>query len=87
MSRAEIIRNNAVMILSDLAFVLKTDKLIACNLKKTVQTATFIIDIDGKRFLLTESTMSKANTYKAMLIVERNKEFLYDEWVDGKWVR
>jgi hypothetical protein len=84
MTKTETIKNNAIMILSDIAFVFQPTTLIAYNMKNIQQTAVFRIDTKGKRFLMTQSSMSNENTYKSMLIVERNKDFLYEEWLD--WV-
>lgn len=86
MTKREAIENKAYMILSDLAFCFinegQNNKLIAINLKNINQIANF--RIRGKDLLLCESNMSKENTYKAMLIVERNKERLIDGMI--KWV-
>lgn len=87
MTKREKIENDAYMIIQDLAFVfIKTDTtpmIIAINLKNPNQKASF--RVRGTALLFCESNLSRANTYKAQLIVERNKERLIDglnEWLN-----
>ncbi|MCM1237588.1 MAG: hypothetical protein NC489_46590 [Ruminococcus flavefaciens] len=81
MTKKETIENNAYMILNELAFLFISDstgnKVAVVNLKNINQSANF--RVRGKDLLLCESSMSKENTYKAMLIVERNKQRLVGE--------
>lgn len=86
MTKREKVENNAYMILQELAFGFikhNTDtRVVAINLKNTDQIASF--RVRDNDLLFCESNMSKENTYKAMLIVERNKVRL----IEGmeKWV-
>ena len=86
MTKRERIESDAYMILQELAFGFtggNTDtRVVVINLKNTEQVASF--RVRDKDLLFCESNMSKENTYKAMLIVERNKARL----IEGmkKWV-
>lgn len=76
MTKKEKIEKAAYMILQDIAFLYanSTDNkpiLVAVNLKNIAQKVTF--QLRGNDLLFCESNMSKENTYKTMLIVERNK--------------
>lgn len=86
MTKREKVENNAFMILQDLAFGFacedSNNRVVVINLKNINQVATF--RLRDKDLLFCESNMSSENTYKAMLIVERNKARL----IEGmkKWV-
>ena len=79
MKREDEIKKQAYMMLCELAFLFsKQDgvrKIHVFNMKNIRQTAEF--NIVSNRIILSNSTMSETNTYKAMLIAERNKEFLF----------
>lgn len=80
MTKKEKVENDAYMVLNELAFGFrKTDnglRIVAINLKNLDQRASF--RVREKDLLLCESNMSKENTYKTMLIVERNKARLIE---------
>jgi ABC-type lipoprotein release transport system permease subunit len=85
MTRREKIEDEAYMILQEIAFLfsINEDKceVVAVNLKNPNQKAVFYQR--DKDLLFIESNMSKENTYRTMLIAERNKE----ELIEGmnKW--
>lgn len=85
MTKREVVENKAYMILQELAFVFaqgdSINEVIAINLKNLNQVAHF--RQRNTDLLLSESNMSKENTYKAMLIAERNKERLIEGM--NKW--
>ena len=89
MSKAEEIKQKAVMILNDIAFGFSTvdghPRLVAVNLKNIKQTATFLPREKERKkdFQLVNSALSEANTYKTMIIVEKNKAYLLEEL--NKW--
>ena len=85
MNKLDSIKDKAYMVLCNLAFLFyKRDnvKIVSVyNLKNLRQKAEF--NIIENRMLLRDSSMSEANTYKAMAILERNKDFLlegYKKW-------
>lgn len=84
MTKREEIENKAYMILGNIAFCIinenQSNKLIAVNLKNTKQVVKF--RLRDEDLLLQESSMSNENTYKAMLIAERNKVRLIKELVN-----
>lgn len=85
MTKLDKIKDSAYMIFNDMSFnYVKQDNnlvLVAINLKNTNQTSQFCIR--GDRFIFVDGNMSKENTYKAMLIVEKNNH----RFVEGmhKW--
>lgn len=77
-TRREIIEEEAYMVLSDIAFGFEEINgkvfLAAMNLKNLQQKAFFAIRKED--FMYMKGNMSKQNTYKTMLIVEKNKAML-----------
>ena len=79
-TKLERIENDAYMILQGLAFGFAqngtVNEVVAINLKNLDQVVHF--RQRNTDLLLGESSMSKENTYKAMIIAERNKERLVE---------
>ena len=81
MTKIQQIENDAYMILCDIAFLFGTNNgkkcIYAFNLKNIKQKALF--QVRGSDLLLYQSNMSKENTYKSMIIVERNKQKMIED--------
>lgn len=79
-TKREIAEEKAYMVLSDIAFdYINIDgkwSLVAINLKNMEQEAFFMIREND--FMYVKGNMSKQNTYKTMLIVEKNKSILME---------
>lgn len=80
MTKREKIEEKAFMIMQEIAFTFQLvngyTQLVAINLKNVEQMAAF--RLRDKDLLFTNSNMSKENTYKTMLIVERNEARLIE---------
>lgn len=85
MNKLDSLKDRAYMVLCNLAFLFckrnNVRKVSVYNIKNPNQKAEF--NIIENRMLLSDSSMSDANTYKAMAILERNKDFIlegYKKW-------
>lgn len=78
MGKIQNLKDNAIMILSDLAFIKQVEDgkplLYAYNLKNPRQYGKFVVGPKGLRF--STGNLSETNVYKATLIVERNEQRL-----------